>query len=164
MISIFATDLAHGFGMKGYMPWKHLPEDMQHFREITHGKHIVMGYNTWKTLPSLPYRTSVVVTRSYISSALCLPMENHIDHIRDLEKELGEEVVVIGGAKMLSPELLAECSTIFHTSIKGTYPVDTYMSAESMGHLKTMKEEIIIETPQCIIRKYTREELPTTDK
>jgi dihydrofolate reductase len=155
MIAIFATDLAHGFGINGHLPWTKMPEDMDHFRSITHGKHIIMGYNTWKTLPSLPYRTSVVITRFEISSALCMPHSNYVQHIKDLESDLGQEVVVIGGAKILTPELLNSCSAIYHTSVKGTFAVDTRMSADSMATLKGRAEEILLETDRCIIRKYS---------
>lgn len=156
MIALFATDLAHGFGMKGYLPWRKVPEDMNHFRGITYGKYIVMGYNTWKTLPNLPNRKPIVISRKEISKCLTIPNNNYVTHLKNLEIELGEEVIVIGGAATLTPELLNECSSIYHTSIKGTFPADTSMSADSMATLKLREqEEILVDTPHCIIRKYT---------
>lgn len=155
MIAIFATDLARGFGIDGHLPWKKLPEDMTHFRNITHGRHIIMGYNTWKTLPDMPYRTSVVITRYEVTSALCMPHDNYIQHIKDLESSLGQEVIVIGGAKILTPELLKACSTIYHTSVKATHVADTFLSAESMDCLTERHVEVLLESPRCVIRSYT---------
>jgi dihydrofolate reductase len=154
MKAIFATDLAHGFGINGRLPWKN-KDDMAFFRDKTHWKHIVMGYNTWKTLPKLPYRTSVVISRSEIQYALCIPQNNHIKHIKDLESELNDEVMVIGGAKILTPELLDSCSSIYHTTIKGTFEADTFMSPDSMASLRNRKETILLDNPSCIIREYT---------
>ena len=51
----------------GTLPW-HLPEDMQHFRELTTGKPVIMGRKTWESLPErfrpLPGRLNIVVTRN----------------------------------------------------------------------------------------------------
>lgn len=53
-------------GADGGMPW-HVPEDLAHFREITHGSPVVMGRRTWESLPErfrpLPGRENIVVTR-----------------------------------------------------------------------------------------------------
>lgn len=53
-------------GAEGGMPW-HVPEDLQHFRRVTHGCPLVMGRRTWQSLPErlrpLAGRISIVVTR-----------------------------------------------------------------------------------------------------
>lgn len=53
-------------GADGVMPW-HLPEDLEHFRELTSGGVVVMGRRTWESIPSrfrpLPGRENIVVTR-----------------------------------------------------------------------------------------------------
>jgi len=59
---------AHGgvIGAEGGMPW-HVPEDLAHFKEITHGAPVIMGRKTWDSLPErfrpLPGRDNLVVTR-----------------------------------------------------------------------------------------------------
>lgn len=54
-------------GRDGGMPW-HVPEDLAHFREVTHGHPVIMGRRTWESFPErfrpLPGRTNIVVTRS----------------------------------------------------------------------------------------------------
>lgn len=53
-------------GREGGLPW-HLPEDLAHFRRITHGHAVLMGRRTWESLPArfrpLPGRRNVVLTR-----------------------------------------------------------------------------------------------------
>jgi dihydrofolate reductase len=54
-------------GRNGTMPW-HVPEDLNHFKEITAGKPVIMGRRTWESLPEpykpLPGRANVVITQS----------------------------------------------------------------------------------------------------
>jgi dihydrofolate reductase len=49
------------------MPW-HVPEDLQHFKEVTSGKPVIMGRRTWESLPDaykpLPGRVNIIVSRS----------------------------------------------------------------------------------------------------
>ena len=47
------------------IPWN-LPDDMKFFKETTSGHPIIMGRNTWDSLPRkpLPKRTNIVVSRT----------------------------------------------------------------------------------------------------
>jgi len=53
-------------GADGALPW-HVPEDLAHFRELTHGHPVIMGRRTWESFPEkyrpLPGRTNIVVSR-----------------------------------------------------------------------------------------------------
>ena len=51
-------------GRGNAMPW-HLPSELQRFKRITLGHHIVMGRRTFESIGRLlPGRTSVIVTRN----------------------------------------------------------------------------------------------------
>lgn len=62
---VVATDLDDVIGYNGTIPWKSSC-DMHHFRRATHGKTVVMGDGTFKSLKcrALPGRRNVVLTRS----------------------------------------------------------------------------------------------------
>ena len=50
-------------GKDNRLPW-YLPADLQHFKEITMGKPMIMGRRTWESLPGLlPGRRHIVITR-----------------------------------------------------------------------------------------------------
>ena len=50
-------------GAEGGMPW-HVPEDLQHFKEVTMGKTMLMGRKTFASLPGvLPGRMHIVATQ-----------------------------------------------------------------------------------------------------
>lgn len=61
---IICIDKNGGIG-KGNSLLTHLPKDLQHFKEVTSGKTVVMGNNTLKSLPfenGLPNRRNMVIT------------------------------------------------------------------------------------------------------
>lgn len=53
-------------GKDGQLPW-HIPEDLKHFQNLTKGKIVIMGKNTYYSLPEkyrpLPKRRNIVLTR-----------------------------------------------------------------------------------------------------
>ncbi len=50
-------------GAHGKLPW-HLPEDLEHFKQLTFGHSIIMGRRTWASLGKpLPGRENIVVSR-----------------------------------------------------------------------------------------------------
>ncbi len=159
MKCIFATDLAHGFGINGTLPWPTNKTDLDYFRQVTHGKYILMGYNTYKTLPPLPYRTPVVVSRHEIEGVFTVrPDEDFLANIYELDQSLSGELTIIGGTSLLTPEILGMCKEVHHTTIIGTFPVDTYVPAESMEKLTQFpNSELITNTDKLIIRKYINE-------
>lgn len=62
-------------GARNGLPW-HLPEDMKHFREITKGGTVIMGRNTYLSLPDafrpLPGRRNIVLSKeSPVSEVEC---------------------------------------------------------------------------------------------
>lgn len=65
--AIWAQTIDGVIGRNGVMPW-HIPEDLQHFKEVTSGKPVIMGRKTWESLPDtykpLPGRVNIVVSRS----------------------------------------------------------------------------------------------------
>jgi len=64
--AIVAVDEHWGIGKDGTMPWPHLSEDLKRFKKLTDGSMIVMGKNTWLSLPKrpLPGRENVVISRT----------------------------------------------------------------------------------------------------
>ncbi|MCA9327418.1 dihydrofolate reductase [Candidatus Saccharibacteria bacterium] len=69
MIAMVAAVAENGvIGSNNALPW-HLPTDLQHFRDITKNKTVVMGSKTFQSIVNgrgspLPNRTNVVITRN----------------------------------------------------------------------------------------------------
>lgn len=60
---VLARDLFGVIGVDNKLPW-HIPADLALFKELTKGKAVVMGRNTWNSLPNkpLPGRLNIVIT------------------------------------------------------------------------------------------------------
>lgn len=61
---ILACDPNGGIGYQNKLPWTKIQGDLPRFKALTSGKIVVMGRNTWDSLPKkpLPNRLNVVVT------------------------------------------------------------------------------------------------------
>lgn len=62
---IVATDSKWGIAKDGNIPWR-ITEDMKHFKRTTEDHVVIMGKNTYKTLPRrepLKNRTNIVISR-----------------------------------------------------------------------------------------------------
>ena len=101
-------------GMDNQMPW-HLPEDLQHFKQLTTGKVIVMGRNTYESIGRLlPNRTNVILSRKEldIPGAVCFTSLDAALEAYEDEPEL----MIIGGANLYA-QAMDLCSTMYLTYI-----------------------------------------------
>lgn len=80
---ISAVGLQDQLGLNGVLPWRN-SEDLKWFKSITMGGIIVVGFNTFKTLPPLPGRVVVNQDRK---------------HPQDIISEYGDDLWIAGGAK-----------------------------------------------------------------
>ena len=108
---IWAMSENYVIGRDGNLPWR-LSADLQRFKALTMGHHIVMGRKTWESIGRpLPGRTSIVLTRDpeYRAEG-CLVVQS-LDAA--LEAAAGDdEVFVVGGASIyaLARRLFLESS------------------------------------------------------
>lgn len=114
---IVALSSANGaIGLYNKLPW-HIPEDLKHFQELTMGKTIYMGRNTFKSI--LPYvkdgkfleGREVVIVSSTLDKAIDLYVKYHslyenvyCTHIEQLKEDvkwrLDDEVIIVGGSML----------------------------------------------------------------
>ena len=107
-------------GYQGGLPW-HLPEDLQHFRDLTLGGTVVMGRRTWESLPErfrpLPGRTNVVLTSSDLPVETARSVEEVLDRHPD--------VWVIGGAQVYAA-FLPHADRLHRTEVEVDVEGDTW--------------------------------------
>ena len=79
----------------------HLPNDLKFFKEITSGKTIVMGQNTFFSLPKmLPKRRHIVLTFTDEVYPEGVEIFKSIDDFMKQYKNKKEEIFIIGGASI----------------------------------------------------------------
>ena len=112
---ICALDDNGGIGLEGRLPWPHNPSDLAWFKDVTMGKVVIVGHNTYKTLPPLPGRTIRILERE----------EEPVHVIASLALAEVEEAVVIGGAKTYR-QWLMYVDRFYISRIRGKFESDTY--------------------------------------
>lgn len=64
LVQVVAFDNQHAIGKNNQLAW-HIPEDLQHFKELTTGGVVIMGRKTFESIGKpLPNRTNWVITRN----------------------------------------------------------------------------------------------------
>jgi dihydrofolate reductase len=136
MKAIVAVDLNWGIGYRGKL-LQRIPGDMKHFREKTIGKIVVMGRETFQSLPGqepLADRINIVLSRDEKFKENChnkysgeklLVCSSLEELFLELAKYNQDDIYIIGGESVYK-ELLPYCSAAYVTKIANTYPADRY--------------------------------------
>lgn len=100
---IAALDENFAIGRKGQLPW-HLPDDLRWFKQLTLGKHVLMGYDTAAAIGrALPDRHNLVLSRRHQA-----PFPGQVT-VRSLEEAQaladGTGLMVIGGGQVYAATL-----------------------------------------------------------
>ena len=103
----------------------HIPKDMKFFKDTTMNHTVVMGWNTYKSLPGdLPGRDMIVLSRNNNSDNV--KIVRNIDEILNQYMYTPTEVFIIGGARIYK-QFLEYASGLYLTEIAASYPeADSY--------------------------------------
>ena len=100
--------------------------DLKRFRKLTMGKTLVMGHNTFKSLPNqkpLPGRKNIVMSRNPSLEIPGAYVANSKEQVMEMVK--GEEVFIIGGEQIYNL-FLDDCTRIYLTRVKATPIADCF--------------------------------------
>jgi len=126
MISIIvAIAENHAIGKDNQLLW-HIPEDLKRFKRLTTGHTVIMGKNTWFSLPTrpLPNRRNIIIT------------DDPSDHFNDAEMVTSiegaislcrpeEENFIIGGASIYK-QFLPFTDRLYLTQVHKSFEGDTF--------------------------------------
>lgn len=113
-------------GISGKMPW-HLPSELQHFKQATMHKSIVMGRKTWESIGRpLPGRQNIVVSGS---AGLRIEGCEVAHSLEDaLARSNSDEVMIIGGGDLYR-QALPIANRMILTFVEGEVEGDTFFPA-----------------------------------
>ena len=106
-----------GIGYQNELLFRISP-DLKRFKQMTMGKTIVMGHNTFKSLPNqkaLPGRKNVVLSRNPLLKIPGAYIANSKEQV--MEMVSGEEVFIIGGEQIYDL-FLDDCSRVYLTNVR----------------------------------------------
>jgi dihydrofolate reductase len=122
---ILACDRNGGIGYKNRLPWDNIQGDLSRFKKLTKDHTVIMGRNTWDSLPKKPllHRTNIVVS----SRPLEKEYENVI-RVPDLtfNRSNCDDFWLIGGAKLVD-SLWGEITEVHLTKVLTQYNCDTFI-------------------------------------
>lgn len=138
---IVAKSLNNVIGRNNQLPW-HLKDDLQHFKKLTMGHHMLMGRKTFESIGRpLPGRMSLVL------SSEPRPVQDQVVWFTSIWRALkyaeraGEnELFIIGGEKIFK-SALAICDRIYLTEVKAEVEGDVYFPQLSLKNWKKISEQ-----------------------
>ena len=126
LIIIAAVSVDGVIGINNEIPWR-IPEDFKHFRNTTMGNMLLVGYNTFKTLPPKAFEG-----REYIVLNADQPIEDLVDvyQFRNLDtifsilnsKYLDFDKVFVAGGAMVYDSLIDYCDECIITWVHDFFP------------------------------------------
>ena len=107
MISlIWAMTRTGVIGKNNTLPWR-LPADLQQFRRLTTGHHIIMGRKCFESIGRpLPKRVNVVITRDPFFVGAGLVVVRSVEEALEIALDAGDdEAFIIGGGQIYRQSL-----------------------------------------------------------
>lgn len=131
-------------GKNNDLPWD-LPEDLQHFRDVTRGKTVLMGRKTYESIVKrrgspLPKRRNLVITsqKDYQVPENVEIYSGVGEALRHVAAE--EDVYAIGGAGIFK-EIAGKADMMDVTHIHKEYAGDVYFPKIDWSQWKKVKED-----------------------
>jgi len=125
MISIIAAiGKNRELGRGNDLIW-HIKEDLKNFKNLTMGKYIVMGKNTYESLPKHLEGRKYIVLSSSLSEIENGLLFNDFNKLLEFIKDVDEEVMIIGGASIYKL-FLPFADKLYLTEIDSEEKADVY--------------------------------------
>jgi dihydrofolate reductase len=138
MKAIVAMAKNRVIGKNGGLPWPSIKEDFKHFKEFTTGKTLIVGKNTFDTLPLLKNRECLVLTKpveaidAYITNQYLVnnnAMTGQMITMEDVESysQFRKDYLIVAGGAKTYVKLLPYITEFYVTHVNGTYDGDVFM-------------------------------------
>ena len=144
LILIAAIGKNNELGRDNRLIW-HIKEDMDYFRNVTSNHNILMGKNTFLSLPKkLPNRHHIIISRT-LETNEDVEIFRSIDEFLEKYSGCEEDIYVIGGASIYK-EFLPLVDIMHLTEIDESFEADVFFP--EFNHEEYDREELSsFETP-----------------
>lgn len=143
---ITCVDKKWGIGKNNSIPWTS-DHDLKWFKELTENQIVIMGRNTWTSLPikPLPNRINIIVSKTlslhnskntYITSSLNTALSNKFitKIVRENYLYHNKKIFVIGGENIYKEALqYNECENVFITHLVKSYDCDKFFPSNYLN-------------------------------
>lgn len=137
---IVAADESYGIGINNILPW-HISEDLKHFKQLTTDHTVLMGYNTWLSLPKkpLPKRTNIILTSKNIKIDGVIILHSIDEAIQYCQPY--SEVFIIGGQQIYK-QFFPIATKLYFTKVHHIFKTDTKLEGFNPHEWQLLKEEL----------------------
>ena len=119
---IVAMDQDRGIGKDNGLMWR-LKRDLQHFKEKTLEKPLVMGRKTYESIGRpLPKRRNIVISRDPNLSIDGVEVMHSVDEVLAIDAP----EIMIGGGSEIYKLFMPHVNTLYLTEVKSTYDADAF--------------------------------------
>lgn len=130
LILIAAEAANKVIGNNGKMPWR-LPEDLEHFKNVTVGSAVIMGRKTWESIGSrpLPGRKNIIISRQMDAGWVAPEGAFRVQSLKSAIKSLmvaGYEHCFVIGGEQLYRAAMPWASMIMLTKLYKSYEGDAH--------------------------------------
>ena len=124
----------------------HLPKDMEFFRSVTYGHHVLMGRKSYESIPEkfrpLKGRVNIIVTRQKDFRAEGCKVVSGFEEGIEFAKDSGEEELMILGGGEVYKQLLQKTDKIYLTKVHHSFPdADTFFPELEKSEWKEVNNE-----------------------
>ncbi len=143
IIALIAAIAENGaLGRDGGLPWR-LPADLQRFKRLTLGHHLILGRRTWETLDApLPGRIPVIVSRRGGLPPGILHAAT-VGEALEIARQAGDPSPFVGGGAEIFRLALAEdrIDRLYLTRIHQAFDGDTWFPAYDESRFRLVARE-----------------------
>ncbi len=135
-------------GKNGDLIW-HNSRDLKQFKKITLGHTVIMGYNTYMSLPgqkALPNRRNIILSTRLDEAPEGFEVVSSIKQALEAVKD-EEEVFIMGGG-MVYEQFLPYTCRLYLTRIGKSFEADTYFPFINFEEWDLVDLEVIDDDPQ----------------
>ena len=137
MKAIIAMAENRVIGKNGGLPWPSIKEDFRWFKEFTMGNTLIVGKNTFDTLPFLKNRECLVLVKED-KIMVAMPNQYLVNNnsmtgklitMSELESysEFRKDYLIVAGGAKTYIKLLPYITEFYVTHVNGNYDGDTFM-------------------------------------
>ena len=124
----------------------HLPKDMEFFKKVTYGHHVLMGRKSYESIPEqyrpLKGRVNIIITRQQEFKAEGCRIVSSAEEGIGFAKDNGEEELMILGGGQIYKQLLGQTDKIYLTRVHHSFPeADTFFPELDLNEWKLLRNE-----------------------
>lgn len=136
---IIAVDSNYGYAKENTIPWKN-KEDLEFFKRMTIGNIVIMGRNTWDSLPVKPLsnRINIVISKTKIPGVFTF---DNLKEALNFCKNFDKDIYVIGGKRLIYDFLKMNYDiNFFLTKLNESYDCDLFLEHSIFDRLELVDQ------------------------